>query len=68
MLVGHWDEKLRIASTIYQELNYALLDVKKRHRLTFMLANKQIASKIDQGKTVEYTKLNKDEIMEKNSY
>ena len=35
---------------------------------TYLLTNNQIASNIDQGKTVEYTKLNKKEIREKNSY
>ena len=40
-----------------------------RQALTYLLlANNQIASNIDQGKTVEYTKHNKNEIREKNSY
>ena len=33
--------------------------------MTYLLANKQITSNIDQGKTVEYTKLNKNEIWKK---
>ena len=36
--------------------------------LTYLLVNNQIASNIDQGKTVEYTKLNKNEIRVKISY
>ena len=34
--------------------------------MTYLLANNQITSNIDQGKTVEYTKLNKNEIRKKN--
>ena len=33
--------------------------------LTYLLVNNQVASNIDQSKTVEYTKLNKNEIREK---
>ena len=33
-----------------------------------MIANNQIAFNINQGKTVDYTKLAKNEIREKNSY
>ena len=36
--------------------------------LTYLLANNQIASNIDLGKIVEYTKLNKNEIKKKISY
>ena len=36
--------------------------------LTYLLAINQIASNTDQGKTVEYTKLNKNEIREKILY
>ena len=35
---------------------------------TYLLANNQIASNINQGKTIEHTKLNKNEIREKISY
>ena len=33
--------------------------------LTYLFANNQIATNIDQGKIVKYTKLNKNEIKEK---
>ena len=36
--------------------------------LTYLLANKQMATNIDQGKTVEYTKFNKNKIREQISY
>ena len=36
--------------------------------LTYLLANKQMATNSDQGKTVEYTKLNKNKIREQISY
>ena len=36
--------------------------------LTYLLANKQMVTNIDQGKTVEYTKLNKNKIREQISY
>ena len=36
--------------------------------VTYLLANNQIPSNIGQGKIVEYTKLNKNEIREKISY
>ena len=36
--------------------------------LTYLLANNQIVFNIDQGETVEYNKLNKNEIKEKISY
>ena len=34
--------------------------------MTYLLANNQITSNIDQGKTVKYTKLNENEIRKKN--
>ena len=45
-----------------------MLSCMLKKALTHLLANNQIASNIDQGKTVEYTKLNKKEIREKISY
>ena len=36
--------------------------------LTYLLTNKQMVTNIDQGKTVEYTKLNKNKIREQISH
>ena len=51
---------------MYHELNYAFLDIDKR-QLTYLLANNHIMSNINEDKTVEYTKLNKNKIREKTS-
>ena len=55
---------LRFTSTIYHELSYAFLDIEKR-QLTYLLANNQIMSNINEDKTLEYTKLNRNKIREK---
>ena len=36
----------------------------KKRRLTYLLANNQITSNINEDKTVEHTKLNKNQIRE----
>ena len=46
-------------------IKYAFLDIGKR-RLTYLLANNQITSNINQDKNVEYTKLDKKQNWGKN--